>query len=211
MPVIEVSDGTFEREVMDAPEPILIDLYADWCGPCKQMAPVVASIAEEVAGRAKVVKINVDQNPACAQMFRVSSLPMFVVMKGGKVQGHQLGAVPKSALMDMLDRVMPKDTSGLDPEELAQQIVQGNAHAVDLRDPGSFGRFRIPGAINIPVDELPTRQSELSAGPTYPVLYGRADEAADVARQLQTDGVRVKYLRGGLLAWEAADLEVDKG
>lgn len=211
MPVIEVTDGTFEHEVMEAPLPVLIDLYADWCAPCKQMAPILAELAEELAGRAKVVKIDTDRNPACAQMFRVSSLPMFVAMKAGKVLGHQLGAVPKSALMQLIEHALPRDEAALEPEELARLIVQGNAQAVDLRDPGSFGRFRIPGAVNIPVDELPTRKAELKKGPSYPVLYARADEAAEVARQLQNEGVRVKYLRGGLLAWEAVDLEVDKG
>ena len=211
MPVIEVTDETFEQEIMQAPLPVLIDLYADWCGPCKQMAPVLAGLADELGGRAKVVKIDVDRNPACAQMFRVSSLPMFVVMKAGKVLGHQLGAVPKSALMELLAPALPRDEAALEPEDLARLIVQGNAQAVDLRDPGSFRRFRIPGAISLPVDELPTRKHELQKGPSYPVLYARADEAADVARQLQSEGVLVKYLKGGLLAWEAQDLEVDKG
>ena len=211
MPVIAVTDETFEQEIMESPLPVLIDLYADWCQPCKQMAPIVAALAADLAGRAKVVKIDVDHNPACAQMFRVSSLPMFVVMKAGKVLGHQLGAVPKSALLEMLQHAMPRDPAALDPEELARLIVQGNARAVDLRDPGSFSRFRIPGALNIPLDDLSARKDELKAGPAFPVLYARGDEAAEVVRQLQSEGVRVKYLEGGLLAWEAVGLEVDKG
>lgn len=210
MPVVEVTDATFEREVMDEPLPVLVDLFADWCGPCKMMAPVMQELAAELEGRAKVVKIDVDQNPMCAQMFRASSIPMFVAMQGGKVVGHQMGAVPKEALLRLLEPVLPKDDAAVGPEELAQLLVQGRALPVDVRDPGSYGRFRIPGAVNLPVDELPTRKDELKGG-KVPVLYGRADEAAEIARQLRDEGVPARFLEGGFLAWEVADLEVERG
>lgn len=210
MAVQGVTDATFESEVMNASLPVLIDLYADWCGPCRQMAPILAQIADELAGRAKVVKIDIDRNPMCAQMFRASSIPMFVAMHQGKVIGHQLGAVPKGALLKLLEKVVAPDDAAIAPEELARQIVSGKARAVDVRDPGSFARFRIPGAKNLPVAELDTRKDELRAGPEVPVLYGRADEASAVARQLRAEGYLVRFLEGGFLAWEAEDLEVER-
>ncbi|MEM9067453.1 MAG: thioredoxin domain-containing protein [Myxococcota bacterium] len=212
MTVIDVTDGTFEREVMDEPNPVLIDLYADWCGPCKQMAPIVAEIAKELSPRLKVVKIDIDKNPMCAQMFRASSVPMFVAMKGGKVIGHQLGAVPKAALLRLVEGVVGPDERSVDAEQLAALLVNRKAVAIDLRSPSAFGRFRIPGAINLPLDELPTRKDELrrSDGKT-PVLYGRANEGAEVAAQLQSDGFDVRFLQEGFLAWEMADLEVERG
>ncbi|MCB9624712.1 MAG: thioredoxin family protein [Sandaracinus sp.] len=205
-----VTDATFEAEVMNEALPVLVDLYADWCGPCRQMAPVMAQLAQELAGRAKVVKIDVDRNPMCAQMFRASSIPMFVAMHRGKVVGHQMGAVPKSALLGLLEKVIGPDDAEVEPEELARQLVSGKAEAIDVRDPGSYGRFRIPGAKNLPAGDLDTRKEELRGGPKVPVLYGRADEASSIARQLRSEGFLVRYLKGGFLAWEAEDLEVER-
>lgn len=202
-----VTDATFEQAVMNEPLPVLVDLYADWCAPCRQMA---TELAEELTGRAKVVKIDIDRNPMCAQMFRASSIPMFVAMNRGKVIGHQMGAVPKSALLQLLERVLPADDAEVAPEELARQLVSGKAEAIDVRDPGAFARFRIPGAKNLPVADLDTRKLELKGGPKVPVLYGRADEASSVARQLRSEGFLVRFLKGGFLAWEAEDLEVER-
>jgi thioredoxin len=205
-----VTDATFEQAVMNERLPVLVDLYADWCAPCRQMAPVIAQLAEELAGRAKVVKIDIDRNPMCAQMFRASSIPMFVALNRGKVIGHQMGAVPKAALLQLLERVLPPDDAEVEPEELARQLVTGNAEAIDVRDPSAYARFRIPGAKNLPVADLDTRKDELKGGPKVPVLYGRADEAASVARQLRGEGFLVRFLKGGFLAWEAEDLEVER-
>ena len=212
MSVVVVTDATFETEVMDAALPVLVDLHAEWCGPCKQMAPLVAELAAELRGRLKVVSIDVDHNPMCAQMFRASSIPMFVALQKGKVMGHQRGAVPKSALMRLVQPLLPEDQNGMDPEKLAAMMVAGGAQPVDIRDPHAFGRYRLPGAINIPLDELPARKDELELEDgKVPVLYGRADEAAEVARQLVSEGVPVRFLAGGFLAWEVADLEIEDG
>ncbi len=210
--VVVVTDASFEQEVMNEPLGVLVDLHAAWCGPCKQMAPVVAKLAQELAGRLKVVSIDIDHNPMCAQMFRASSIPMFVALKGGKVVGHQLGAVPKSALEKLVEPLLGKDDLALDPEALAAMIVGGGARPVDVRDPAAYARYRLPGAINLPTDDLPERKDELDfEDGKLPVLYGRSDEAKTVATQLVSEGILVKYLEGGFLAWEVADLEVEKG
>ncbi|MCU0677858.1 MAG: rhodanese-like domain-containing protein, partial [Myxococcota bacterium] len=106
--------------------------------------------------------------------------------------------------------VLPPDDAEVEPEELARQLVTGNAEAIDVRDPSVFARFRIPGAKNLPVADLDARKDELKGGPKVPVLYGRADEAASVARQLRSEGFLVRFLKGGFLAWEAEDLEVER-
>lgn len=212
MSVVEVTDATFEREVMEAETPVLIDLYADWCGPCRQMAPVVAELAEELAGRLKAVKIDIDANPMCAQMFRASSIPMFVVMKDGKVLGHQLGAVPKSALRRLVEPALGPDEAAVDAETLARLLAEGRALAVDLRDPSAYGRFRIPGAVNLPAAELEARKDELRGDDgRVRVVYGRSDEGAEVARQLAAEGIDVRYLEEGFLGWESAGLKVERG
>ena len=92
----------FEEEVMKSDVPVLIDFYADWCGPCKMMAPVVAELAEEYLGKAKVGKINVDNEQALAEKFGVMSIPSFVVIKNGKVAEQGLGAMAKVKLEGLL-------------------------------------------------------------------------------------------------------------
>ena len=94
---------SFEKEVLESKEPVLIDFYADWCGPCKMMAPVVEKLAEKYEGKVKVGKVNSDDEPELAQMFQVMSIPNFVIIKDGKLVDRVLGAVPQQALEEKLD------------------------------------------------------------------------------------------------------------
>ncbi|WP_314912869.1 thioredoxin [Stomatobaculum longum] len=95
--------ANFEKEVLESKEPVLIDFYADWCGPCKMMAPVVEKLAEKYEGKVKVGKVNSDDEPELAQMFQVMSIPNFVIIKDGKVVDRVIGAVPQQALEEKLD------------------------------------------------------------------------------------------------------------
>jgi len=102
--VAEVSDGNFETEVLNASEPVLVDFWAPWCGPCRMIAPVVEELAGENEGSAKVVKVNVDESPQTAQKFGVSSIPTLMVFKGGDVfQSPFVGVQPKARLQEALD------------------------------------------------------------------------------------------------------------
>ena len=92
----------FDNEVMKSDVPVLIDFYADWCGPCKMMGPVVEELAKEYEGKAKVGKINVDEEQSLAEQFGVMSIPSFVVIKNGKVAEQGLGAMAKVKLEGML-------------------------------------------------------------------------------------------------------------
>lgn len=94
---------SFEKEVLESKEPVLIDFYADWCGPCKMMAPVVEKLAEKYEGKVKVGKVNSDDEPELAQMFQVMSIPNFVIIKDGKVVDRVIGPVPQQALEEKLD------------------------------------------------------------------------------------------------------------
>ena len=95
--------ASFEKEVLESKEPVLIDFYADWCGPCKMMAPGVEKVAEKYEGKVKVGKVNSDDEPELAQMFQVMSIPNFVIIKDGKVVDRVIGAVPQQALEEKLD------------------------------------------------------------------------------------------------------------
>ena len=98
-----VTDATFQQEVLEAEGPVLVDFWAEWCGPCKAVAPVLEQIAAEKAGSLKVVKLNIDENPQTARAYRVMSIPTMSVFKGGQVVQQIVGAKPKSALLAELE------------------------------------------------------------------------------------------------------------
>lgn len=101
MEVTKVTVDNFEQEVLQADKPVLVDFYADWCGPCKMMSPVVDEVAEEEPD-VKVCQINIDENMDIAQKYRVMSIPTFIAFKNGEEAGRQIGAVPKSALLELV-------------------------------------------------------------------------------------------------------------
>src|SRR3954453_461922 len=107
MAIPTVTEETFEREVLQSELPVLIDLYADWCAPCKTLSPRVAEVAAENAGKLKVVKINVDHSPRIAQIFPARSIPMLVLMVGGRPAGALQGVVPKHEILDLIAPHLP--------------------------------------------------------------------------------------------------------
>lgn len=101
MSELKITKENFEQ-VVESDLPVLIDFWAGWCGPCRMMSPVVAQLAEEYAGKAIVGKVNVEEEEELAASFHVTSIPMFAVLKGGKVVGTKVGAMPKAGLEAML-------------------------------------------------------------------------------------------------------------
>lgn len=102
--VIHASDSDFEATVLQSDVPVLVDFWAPWCGPCKMIAPALDELAGDYAGRAKVVKVDVDQNQATALKYHVRSIPMLLLFKDGQVQATQIGAVGKPQLAQMIDK-----------------------------------------------------------------------------------------------------------
>jgi thioredoxin 2 len=95
---VAVSDGSFAAEVEASPLPVLVDFWAPWCGPCRAVAPMLEKVAAEQAGRLKVVKVNVDENPGLSARFQIQAIPTLAVFRGGKLVDQIRGALPKQAL-----------------------------------------------------------------------------------------------------------------
>ena len=104
--VTPVADDSFEREVLQSTTPVLIDFWAPWCGPCRAIAPVVDEIAKEYAGRLKVMKMNVDENPRTPSRYGVRGIPNLILFQGGQVKEQIVGAVPKSQLVKAIGNVV---------------------------------------------------------------------------------------------------------
>jgi thioredoxin 2 len=102
---ITVTDATFAAEVECSPVPVLLDLWAPWCGPCRMIAPTIAQLASEMAGRVRFAKLNVDENPATAARFRVNSIPTLLVLKGGQEVDRIVGVQPKAEIARRLQQL----------------------------------------------------------------------------------------------------------
>ncbi len=101
--IVSVTDDTFEAEVLKNAVPVLVDYWAEWCGPCKMIAPVLEEIAKEYDGRIKVAKINIDENPATPPRYGIRGIPTLMLFKNGSVEATKVGAVSKSQLSAFLD------------------------------------------------------------------------------------------------------------
>jgi len=95
-----VSDKTFDQEVLKSTEPVLVDFFATWCGPCKAMAPALDAVATEMKGKLKVVKLDVDQNPATTQKYRIQAMPTLMMFKGGEIVAQNVGALVQKAKLE---------------------------------------------------------------------------------------------------------------
>jgi len=101
--IVHTSDATFETDVLKSSEPVLLDFWAEWCGPCKMIAPILDEAANEYKGRLRIAKLNIDENPQTPPRFGIRGIPTLILFKNGKVEAQKVGAVSKSQLSAFLD------------------------------------------------------------------------------------------------------------
>ncbi len=101
--ILYVSDDTFEEEVLKSDQPVLVDYWAEWCGPCKMIAPILDEIAEEYAGKLRIAKLNIDENPGTPPKYGIRGIPTLMLFKNGNVEATKVGAVSKSQLTAFID------------------------------------------------------------------------------------------------------------
>ena len=106
MATVKVDKSNFQAEVLNSAEPVVVDFWAEWCGPCRMIGPSLEELAKEYDGKVKIAKVNVDENRATALKYHVRSIPMLLLFKGGQVQATQIGAVGKAQLAQLIDKAL---------------------------------------------------------------------------------------------------------
>jgi thioredoxin 1/putative thioredoxin len=211
MAVAMVSEQDFERDVLTSELPVLVEFSAEWCGPCKLVAPELKALSHELEGKAKIVTIDIDRSPMLARQLGVQSVPTFVVFNQGRPAGGRVGALKRKELRDMLEPFLPRDEGAIKPEELFQLLRAKRVSVIDTREAAAFGRAHIPGAVSMPLEGIEGRLAELMMLGAPPVLYCRSgDRTKELSQKLGEQGVGTAFLEGGLLAWEAAGLPIER-
>lgn len=204
-----VTEHNFEAEVLRTELPVLIEFGAEWCGPCKVVAPELEALSRDLEGKAKIVTVDIDKAPLLAREFGVQSVPAFVVFHQGRPLGGKVGAMNRKQLREMLEPFLPRAAGAVRPQEVVQLLKQGAISLVDTRDPEVYQRAHIQGASQLTLAEIPTRLAELHMLPAPPVLYCRTGEQTkELAEKLASEGVEVAFLEGGVLNWEASGFEL---
>ena len=126
--IVHTSDATFENDVLKSAEPVLLDFWAEWCGPCKMIAPILDEAANEYKGRLKIAKLNIDENPQIPPRFGIRGIPTLILFKNGTVEAQKVGAVSKSQLSAFLDSNLAQQTASR--RRSARERLSGGRAAV---------------------------------------------------------------------------------
>lgn len=212
MAVLSVTTATFQREVLQSELPVLIDLWAPGFPACRQLSPRVEEVARELDGKLKAVKINVEENPQVAQMFRATEVPMLIVVAGGRPVNAAKGAISKAEILELVEPHLPGAEDEIPAKELPALIKAGKVLIVDVRDTGPYQRAHIPGARNVPGESITLAAQTLAMERKPVVLYDRSggEEVRKAFDALQQIGLPAAILKGGFLAWESEGYGIER-
>lgn len=212
MAVQSVTTASFRQEVLESELPVLVDLWAEWCAPCRQLSPRVEEVARELEGRIKVVKVNVDQNPELAQAFNARSIPMLVVIVNGRPAKSAQGALTKPEILDLVEPFLPVAEDEVPVKELPALMKANRVTVVDVRDAAVFRRAHIPGAWSLPIDTLADAVPSLAQQRRPVVVYDRSggEETRRALEVITAQGLPAVFLKGGFLAWESEGFGIER-
>lgn len=207
-----VTEREFQQEVIQSELPVLIEFTSDRFPACRQVAPEVDAFAKEMAGKVKTVKVDIEKAPLLVRELRVQSVPTFMVFAEQRIVDAQMGVLSRKQLRAMVDPFLPRQAGALKARELFELMKQGAVVPVDTRDAAAFTRAHIPGAKNMPIEEIEGRLAELYMLAGQPVLYCRAgDKTKVLSQKLDEQGVPAAFVEGGFLAWESEGLGIERG
>lgn len=211
MALVAVTEQNFASEVLQSDQPVLVEFAASWSGPCKAAAPELEALAAELAGKVKVLTVDIDRSQRLAQQLGVQTVPTFVVFHQGRPVTGRAGPMKKAQLREMLEPLLPRAAGALTVPEVVALLQRRQISLVDTRDAQTYRRSHLPGAVNLPLEEIETRLAELHMLPAVPVVYCRSgDKTKELAERLAQQGVDISFLDGGVLAWEAEGYDLDR-
>ena len=215
MSVTHVTTDTFTKVVLESPVPVILDFWAEWCGPCRSIAPALEAMAARRGDTVRVVKVNVDEEPALARAFQVQSIPLLVGMKARAVVAAEVGWRGAAALEALVDQTIaatpPAEVREVDVEALKAALAAG-ATVLDVRNPDETAAGHVPGAILLPLPELQARVAELEAhkGKDLYVICKSGGRSARAAEFLASAGFSPVNVAGGTMAWLAQGYPVER-
>ena len=212
MPTIKVTDATFEQDVLASDVPVLVDFWATWCQPCRVVAPILETLADEYEGRLKIGKLDVDENPQIASLLRIQSIPTMVLFAGGQPVEAVQGALPKEALERFLSKHIGAAPPGqqpikISPEDLKKLMDAGQPTVVfDIREPQHFSRSHLRRAKCVAADKVFDEAAKVPHRSLIVVVDRTGEQTEAIAKDLQAKGFSAVSLEKGLLAWEGSQL-----
>jgi thioredoxin 1 len=206
MPTVHVSDESFERLVLRSEKPVLVDFWAPWCAPCRQVAPALEELSNEMAAKLTIAKVNVDDSPRVASRFRIQSIPTMVLFAEGQPVQAVAGARPKAQIKALLEQWLPSAAGPVVTVDELDALLNSRARVqiFDLRRTLDFERSHLRGARCVAPESLEEEIAKLPRG-TISILIDRTgDGSLQRAEQLVKQGLPVRALAKGLLEWEGS-------
>lgn len=204
MSTIEVTDETFPNTVLNAEKPVLVDFWATWCAPCRQVAPVLEALSDEYEEHLTIAKLDVDQSPMVSGQMRIRSIPTMVLFHEGRAVQALSGAQPKEKIVEFLEQHVP----GLKPPTIAAKELAGllerglPIEVLDIRAQNDFSRSHIRRSRCVPAETLLETVGALPEGSLVVLVCRTGERSMELASQSQWGGRQVVALQKGLLDWE---------